>query len=737
MEKHIGRFLEMSREGLRGKIFKLCLIVIAAAVCLYSVLYIIQLQLLWETARKNSESQAKIIKEQSLESLEESTEISLTQTAIQSADNTDWELDMLRHDAAVLAERTEEILREPWRYSEYDIEAPKKENGGKLSLQLLYASDFAGISAGEMSLVRKLAGLGPLMEEMIADNGYHAQDMVISLPNGVTILMDACSDHKIDENGNVAVFDAEDRPWWKGAVETKKTYFAPVNFSATNQTAEFELGIPVYIDGELAAVVEAAMELDTLQEIVSRISYGENGFSVIVSDDGKVIYSPRKEGDLKMDGVYSSDIRDSGNEELTGIVETALKGEVGYTNVKVDGEDYYVAYAPLDTVSWAEMLFVSKKELEEPTNELLQRMDEATQNSISRYRKTFFLIMLIMPLFLIILVWVTAVMARTMSRRLTGPSNHMIGTLDNMTKESFSFEMEDIYRTGDEIEVLAETFDELSKRTVRYIQEITEITAEKERIGAELDVAAHIQEDMLPADFPPFPDKEEFELFASMTPAREVGGDFYDFFLVDDDHLALVIADVSGKGIPAALFMVIAKTLIKNGAQPGKTPSEIFRYVNERLCDGNREDFFVTAWMGIIEISTGKGLAVNAGHEHPAIRRSGGEWELVIYTHSPALAAMDGISFDEREFRLDPGDSLFVYTDGVPEATNADRELFGTERMVQALNEKEDASPDERLRHVKTRVDEFVGDAPQFDDITMLGIRWLGPAKDQGHARNN
>ena len=627
MKKQTNRFKRLFRGGLQGKVFRLCLVVIAAAICLFVVIDMIQLQLLWKTERENSAAEAEAIREQSSDSLEKSTEANLTQTAIQAADNTDWELNILRHDTAVLAEQTEKILREPWRYSEYDISPPKKENGGKYTLQFL-TSDDADVSDEDLKLARRLAGLGHLMEAMIADNEYHTQDMAINLPNGITLLMDSCSDQKFDDNGNVVSLDAKERLWWKGAVETGDIYFAPVNFSATNKTAEFEIGIPIYIDGELAAVVEAAMQLETLQEIVSKVTYGENGFSVIVSGDGQVIYSPRKEGDLKMDGVYSTDIRNSGNKELTGIVETALKGETGYTQVKIDGEDYYVAYAPMDTVNWTEMMFVSKNELEAPTNALLRRMDETAQAAFSHYQSNYMFILLVSSLLMFILVWATAVLARTMSLRLTGPINHMIATLGNITKESFSFEMEDTYRTGDEIEVLAETFDELSERTRRYIQEITEITAEKERIGAELDVATRIQEDMLPNDFPAFPDMDEFELYASMTPAREVGGDFYDFFLVDDDHLA--------------------------------------------------------------------------------------------------LAAMEGISFREHEFRLDPGDYLFVYTDGVPEATNKNGKLFGTERMVQALNEKEDAAPDELLPHVKTRVDEFVGDAPQFDDLTMLGIKWLG-----------
>ena len=382
IKKKIDSFIEMFGGGLQSKIFRLCLVVIAAAVCIFIVLDIVQLWVLWETAKDNSESQAETIKEQSLESLENSTEINLTETAKQAADNTDRELNMLRHDAVILAEETEKILKEPWRYSEYDVQPPDKENKGKYTLQLL-SDDDTYVSAEEMRLLRKLAGLGPLMEKMIADNDYHAQDMGISLADGTTLLMDTCSDQKFDEDGEVRFLNPEDRPWWKGAVGTKDIYYAPVNFSATNKTAEFEIGIPIYIDDELAAVVEAAMKLDTLQEIVSKVTYGENGFSVIVSDDGKVIYSPRKEGDLKMDGVYSSDIRESGNEELTAIVDTALKGETGYSEVKIDGEDYYVAYAPLETVNWTEMMFISKKELEKPINDLISRMDEATREAFS------------------------------------------------------------------------------------------------------------------------------------------------------------------------------------------------------------------------------------------------------------------------------------------------------------------------------------------------------------------
>ena len=250
---------------------------------------------------------------------------------------------------------------------------------------------------------------------------------------------------------------------------------------------------------------------------------------------------------------------------------------------------------------------------------------------------------------------------------------------------------------------------------------------EKERLATELKTANKIQADMLPRVFP---DRKEFKLFACMDPAKEVGGDFYDFFMTDENHLALVMADVSGKGIPAAMFMVIAKTLIKNRALMGGGPGEILEYVNNQLCENNEEDLFVTVWMAIIDIKTGKGLAANAGHEHPAVCRNGGKYELVIYRHSPALATFEDLPFREHAFELHPGDSLFVYTDGVAEATDSNHELFGSERMLNALNRDPQAAPEKLLQTVRAEIDEFVGEADQFDDITMMCFHFDGDQKE-------
>ncbi len=285
-------------------------------------------------------------------------------------------------------------------------------------------------------------------------------------------------------------------------------------------------------------------------------------------------------------------------------------------------------------------------------------------------------------------------------------------------------------RTGDEVEQLTDAFRRMEQDVISYLRDFRQATAEKERIGAELNVATQIQADMLPRIFPAFPGREEFEIYASMTPAKEVGGDFYDFFLVDDDHLALVIADVSGKGVPAALFMVIAKTLLKNAAQTGLSPKDVLEKVNNQLCENNEAEMFVTAWLGIYEISTGKLTAANAGHEYPALRHGDGTFELVHDRHGFVLAGMENSRYREYELTLAEGDTLFVYTDGVAEATDAQNVLYGTDRMLNALNESGSGHPETLLHAVKEDIDRFVGEAPQFDDITMLSLLRCPVTKD-------
>ena len=318
-----------------------------------------------------------------------------------------------------------------------------------------------------------------------------------------------------------------------------------------------------------------------------------------------------------------------------------------------------------------------------------------------------------------------------LASRVVRPVERMTKRINALSDGDTAFEMEDAYRTGDEIEILAESFATLSRRTRDYIAQITRVTAEKERIGTELSLATRIQASMVPSIFPPYPDRAEFDIYASMDPAREVGGDFYDFFLVDDDHLCMVIADVSGKGVPAALFMMASKIILANNAMMGKSPAQILTDTNRAICSNNSEEMFVTVWLGILEISTGRLTAANAGHEFPALRRADGGFELFRDRHGFVIGGMDGVSYKEYELQLRPGDKLFVYTDGVPEATDAGGGMFGKDRMLSALNRDAAGTPEQILNNVREAVDEFVWEAEQFDDLTMLCLEYRGEGENK------
>lgn len=277
---------------------------------------------------------------------------------------------------------------------------------------------------------------------------------------------------------------------------------------------------------------------------------------------------------------------------------------------------------------------------------------------------------------------------------------------------------------GVSLTTLAATYSVLLMFVVYEIEYSETIVAEKHRIKSELLLAKSIQTAMIPHAFPLFPGRGEFDLYAMMDPAREVGGDFYDFFLIDEDHLCMVIADVSGKGIPAALFMTVSKTILKSCAMLGQSASEILRKTNEGLTKDNQTGMFVTVWVGILEISTGKMSCANAGHEYPAIMRSGGEFELYKDKHGFVLGGMAGMPYVDYTLQLGHGDRLFLYTDGVPEATNRDTKMYGTDRMIRALNKAKGSSLRQLLETVRGDINAFVRDAEQFDDLTMVCIEY-------------
>ena len=302
--------------------------------------------------------------------------------------------------------------------------------------------------------------------------------------------------------------------------------------------------------------------------------------------------------------------------------------------------------------------------------------------------------------------------------KISSISRTMVENLEN--EESLQVTI----KTGNEIEELFESFKQMYTDVRAYIHKLESVTAEKERISAELDIAQQIQASMLPCVFPAFPHRPEFDIFATMDPAKEVGGDFYDFFMVDERHLAIVVADVSGKGVPAALFMVIGKTLIKDHTTPDLDLGKVFTEVNDLLCEANSEGLFITAFEGVLDLVTGDFKFVNAGHEMPFVCKAGGEFVPQKIRPGFVLAGMEEMRYRAGSMVLEPGDKIFQYSDGVTEATNASNALYGMGRLTNVLNAHKNGTPHDILPAIKADIDAFVGEAPQFDDITMLCLEY-------------
>ena len=336
-------------------------------------------------------------------------------------------------------------------------------------------------------------------------------------------------------------------------------------------------------------------------------------------------------------------------------------------------------------------------------------------------------VLIMLVLFNVVLVFFLKYVKKTTVEpitQLTDAAMKYIETREEDNKGGYFNDLE--IHTGDEIEKLSIAMKTMESDMGKYIRNLTTITAERERISTELSLANKIQADMLPSIYPAFPDRSEFDIYATMEPAKMVGGDFYDFFLIDDDHLGIIIADVSGKGIPAALFMTICLIILKNSTMLKRSISEVLANTNEAICANNTNEMFVTVWMGILEISTGKMKCGNAGHEYPTLKKKDGKFEILRDKHGFVLGGMSHIKYSEYELQLEPGDKIYVYTDGVAEAMNGDNEMFGTDRMLDALNLEPEASAEQTIKNVRNAISEFVQDAEQFDDVTMLCMEYKG-----------
>ncbi len=711
--------------GIQQKIYNLVLYSVLLIIAAYTAVVLYQAshlgKLMTETNAEQKESISEISRG-TMNSVLNSTMSSSTKMQAYIADDLFSDVaDKVR----MLGDYAEKIFADPESYPFHEYAMPDADKEGETAIQLLFDEDAKLNDPDVREKLGLIANMSDMMISLYNIGGINS--CYIALPDGVMLLADDHSAEKFDEHGNLMFIPIQERAWYTGAAETGDLYFTDVVEDVFTGQIGTMCGYPVYHDGELAAVVGADLFLDNMEEIVAS-STEKSGLIFIINQNGHIVFSPASMRSLTVKANQEAvDLRNSDNKALADFVKSTLSGSTDVKMIDIEGTSYYVTGAPIETVGWAIITAVSQKLTDQPTVMMEQAYEEIQNDALASFNKGIYSAKRMIIILVIIVIILGTGAGLVLAKRIVKPLEEITRKIGTLGGDNLQFKMEDEFKTGDEIEVLAESFAELSAKTVKYIDQVQRVTAEKERIGAELNMATAIQASQLPRLFPAFPSRSEFDIYASMTPAKEVGGDFYDFFLVDDNHIALVMADVSGKGVPAALFMMVARVLLKSHLQNGESPAEALANVNNQLCEGNEAEFFVTVWLGVLEISTGKGMAANAGHEHPAMRRADGNYELVMYRHSPAVATMEGIRFREHEFEMHPGDSIFVYTDGVTEATSTDKELFGNDRLLAALNKDPNASPEEALKNVKDGIDQFVAGAEQFDDITMLCMKYNGP----------
>ena len=725
------------KESLRVKIFRINIILITVALLLFAVFGIYQVRRYADLMEQTSRNQNTVIVDSLSASMRSMATESFRKYVVSEAKIIDSEFWTMRHDLEILAKQVQMVLEEPSAYSPVEVPLPSQADAGQLSLQLLYSDRADQDDPALKEQILRIGGLRNMMLEMVG-GGESLMDCMVSLPGGASIIVDRTPESKVGPDGEPQFYNAYRRPWYVGAIVHEGTYFTPVNLDNYYDTYEVMVGVPVYVDGELAAVCGGSVMLDSFADIIANATLGDYSDTCIINENGNMIYSSRTEGELGIQGVELKSLLEGSNAELVALVDEALKGDVGFSLLEVDGEKTYVAYAPISTLGWTQLLCISQENLNATAYLLAEKTDAVMEDSVTELRSNEGSTIITTMVIAVLMLVLAGILSLVFSKRLVDPIKKMTLRISEMKGDDMSFQVEDVLLTGDEIEVLARAFASMSEKMRGYVREIVSITSEKQRMATELSVAADIQLNMLPTTFPAFPERKEFELFAVMDPAKEVGGDFYDFFLIDEDHLALVIADVSGKGVPAALFMVISKTLIKNVALSGlyNSPAEILQEVNGRLCEGNKDDMFVTVWLGVLTISTGELISACAGHEYPVFFRREQGFVLEKDPHGLAMGVLESSRYRNVRWHMDPGDLLFLYTDGVPEANNSREELFGNERMLKALEssrreareqgDTEELDLQRFLRNMRAQIDSFAGETPQYDDLTMLCVEYKG-----------
>lgn len=526
-------------------------------------------------------------------------------------------------------------------------------------------------------------------------------------------------------------YDVRKRDWFTRAVKARKLVWSDPYLGVIAKNLRINCTKPAYDkSGKLVAVIGINVPLKTIQERIISTRLNNKGTALLV--DGKLRVIAREglptDGENWADPQKAEYFRVDGADRDGRLAASLASGKPGVARGTYDGRESFIAHAPVESTGWT-VLFVLPTEAVfapvRPAEQAILSLAKTVEGQVwSRINTTMVLIGVIFAA----VIGAVILVARKVAARITAPVLELEAGARMIGNGNLDHRIE--VRSGDEIQGLAETFNKMSHDLKAYIGDLTRTTAAKERIESELNVATEIQASLLPRIFPPFPDRPEVEIFALMDPAKEVGGDFYDFFFIDDRNLCFLIADVADKGVPAALYMMVAKTLLKTEAQRGVPPDEILSRVNGVLSDDNDKCMFLTVFCAVLNIDTGELLFANAGHNPPLLRGCQAGFRYLKVKAGMVLGPMPESRYQTETMTLERGDTLLLYTDGVTEAKNAASELFGEDRLLETVDGVPGGDVREMVQAVRGGVDLFAAGAPRSDDITLLAVRFAGKVTD-------
>ena len=729
------------KKRIGQKLNQLLLAMVSAAVMISGTVSVYSLYSMKHIATENGTELGQTAAEDAEKALENLAVENLRSIAVEKAAYIEEKFAAVEAYVLGIADQAQAIYENPEEFPDRRV-APPVRDSNLLAAQLLWSErlDEEGRegSAATPPLTEEILKLGNLQDMLVQYNAHN--DMVsstyVATESGWMIQADYIAYSKYNMTGADAdpaqpiFYEAAGRQWYMRAKESEagQIIYTDVIKDIHEGGDCIVCASPIYHDGEVVAVAGVGSYLDTVNNAVLNVDIGEAGYAFLVNEKGQVLVSGSAEGETAAYAEQAVDLRASGNRALADAVIGMVEGRSDSLELSLDGKDVYLAYAPLNSLGWSFVTVIDVAEVVAPAKASQQLILSLTSDMAGRQDTAIRRVIVFFVAILVVIILLGCIFGTLFSKKLTEPIRTLTKEVAKLDGGNMDYRI--CLSTGDEIEDLGHAFNGMAEQIQSYVQNLASITAEKERIRTEIQVASHLQADMLPEAVGAFDDRDEFDLAASMTPAKGVGGDFYDFFLLDENRLALVMADVSGKGVPAALFMVVSRTLIRSRLMTVGKEGEDLAYmaeeINRSLCDNNKNGMFVTAWIGVLDVTTGEVAYVNAGHCRPLLRRKNGSCEYDDMLGGLVLAGMEDAAYRQGNLRLRQGDTLLLYTDGVTEATSLQQQLYGEDRLIRTIADADSVTPEELLQALWKDVDEFQKDAAQFDDITMLAVTYHG-----------